>query len=679
MNKKTFIALAIVLIGACAFLFNFFYKEAKNTAITKLNEEQMIHAKQAAQGIEDFFATWTRSLNSLSKMDPIVDTDAVGKLYMKFFYEAHQEHLRTITRVDERGVILYNLPQLSSVGTDISDQKHMRELLRDHKPVISDVFRAIEGFDAVALYVPVFRGSKFKGGIAVLVNFESIANRYLDVIKIGETGYAWVLSRDGTQLYSPIPGFTGKSVFETIKDSPSLTVMVNDMLNGHEGAAIYTFDTTGDRNDGQIRKYAVYMPVHIANTFWSIAVASAEQDVLSGLVSFRNKLAFAIGAIFICGMVFSTLGAKAWLIFKEEEKRKQAEKKLKESEAKFRSYIESAPLAIFVADREGRLMDFNFAALNLLGYDAAILSNMHILDLHPEGDREKVLREFATLLETGHVETEIRVKKRDGQIIWVLLNVAMFSDRLSLGYCQDITEHKQAEEMLRQHEKELMMLTGRLISTQEEELRRLSRDLHDDLTQRLAVLAMDAGMIEQQLRPMKTPVAEETRDLKLKLIEVSEEVHDLSRQLHPSILEDLGLVQAVQSECATFTKRTGIVVSLVPGDVPPAIPNEIALCLYRVIQEGLRNIDKHAQTNEVSIALQGIDDGVGLLIQDFGIGFDLRNVQEKIGIGLAGMRERVRLVGGTMLLQSEAGKGTEIQISIPLGGKHGQTARTDCR
>ena len=113
----------------------------------------------------------------------------------------------------------------------------MRELLRDHKPVISDVFRAVEGFDAVALHVPVFRGSVFKGSIGILINFESLAKRYLDVIKIGETGYAWVVSRDGTQLYSPIPGFTGKSVFETMKDSPSLMVMVNDMLKGHEGAA----------------------------------------------------------------------------------------------------------------------------------------------------------------------------------------------------------------------------------------------------------------------------------------------------------------------------------------------------------------------------------------------------------------------------------------------------------
>jgi signal transduction histidine kinase len=120
-------------------------------------------------------------------------------------------------------------------------------------------------------------------------------------------------------------------------------------------------------------------------------------------------------------------------------------------------------------------------------------------------------------------------------------------------------------------------------------------------------------------------------------------------------------------------------LSFAPSDVPDATPNDIALCLYRVIQEGLRNIATHAKTNEARIALQGLDGGVGLLIQDLGIGFDVRGVREKSGIGLAGMKERVRLVGGTMSLRSEPGKGTEIQISIPLGGEHGQTACTDRR
>ena len=165
---------------------------------------------------------------------------------------------------------------------------------------------------------------------------------------------------------------------------------------------IYTFDGIGDRNAGQTRKYAVYMPVHIGNTFWSIAVASAEQDVLSGLISFRNKLAFVIGALFICGMVFSTLGAKAWFIVKEEEKRKQAEKKLQESEQiaeKFSTLFHAAPFAMALATTpDGVLYDVNQAWLDLAGFtrkEAVIGKTSVELELIREAEpRERILNEF---------------------------------------------------------------------------------------------------------------------------------------------------------------------------------------------------------------------------------------------------------------------------------------------
>jgi two-component system, cell cycle sensor histidine kinase and response regulator CckA len=187
MNSRVFktipIALAIALTGVSALLFGSFYREAKNTAITKLNEEQMIHARQAARGIEDFFATWTRSLSGLAKIEATIDNDVAGEKIMMAFYNANQEQIRAITRLDERGVILHNFPSSSSVGLDISDQKHVRELLQDHKVVVSDVFKAVEGFDAVALHVPIFKGAVLKGSIGILIDFENLTSRYLDVIR----------------------------------------------------------------------------------------------------------------------------------------------------------------------------------------------------------------------------------------------------------------------------------------------------------------------------------------------------------------------------------------------------------------------------------------------------------------------------------------------------------------
>jgi signal transduction histidine kinase len=325
-RKKTiFIALALVIAGACIVIFEGVYLEAKSAAITKLNQQQMIYARLAAQGIEEFFAAWTRNLNALSQMNTVVADDREGKAVLKLFYETNQARIMEIARVDAKGVIRDDFPDNNAVGLDISHQKHIVALLRDHKPVISEVFRTIEGIDSVALHVPVLQANEFKGSVEILVDFKSLAKRYLEVIKVGETGYAWVISQAGTILYTPVPGFIGKSVLEADKDNPSSGALVSAMLQGREGTAEYTSQRIGVRHVSPIRKYAVYVPVRLGNTFWSICVASSEEDVFADLTTFRNKLAVAMSLLFIVGVVLSTLGARAWLIVKEEEKNARAE------------------------------------------------------------------------------------------------------------------------------------------------------------------------------------------------------------------------------------------------------------------------------------------------------------------------------------------------------------------
>ena len=233
----------------------------------------------------------------------------------------------------------------------------------------------------------------------------------------------------------------------------------------------------------------------------------------------------------------------------------------------------------------------------------------------------------------------------------------------------NLRRRRKAEQALSKSKQDLHGLTARLIDTQEEELSHLSRELHDDLTQRLAGLAIDAGMIEQQLKSLQVPAAQELNDMKMKLIEVSEDVHSLSRQLHPTILDDLGLVEAVKSECMVFSRRTGIALSFEPNNMPGAIPKDIALCLYRVIQEGLKNIEKHAKITQAQISLQGLSGSIRLLIQDVGAGFDPHTMKNKAGLGLSSIRERVGFINGTMSIKSEQGKGTEIEVFVPLEGR----------
>jgi PAS domain S-box-containing protein len=225
---------------------------------------------------------------------------------------------------------------------------------------------------------------------------------------------------------------------------------------------------------------------------------------------------------------------------------------------------------------------------------------------------------------------------------------------------------RESERILRQNESDLRGLAGRLIRAQEEERSRLARELHDDLAQRLAVFAIDVGKLEQQLKDPPAVLQEELHEMRNDIVKISQDVHSLSRQLHPSILDDLGLIKAIESECTNFSRREGIEIVFRHEDIPTAIPKDISLSLYRIIQEGLRNISKHACAEHISVFLKGTDHDVLLSVQDDGIGFDWAEVRKQPGLGLSSMRERTRLINGELSIQTQPEKGTVISIRVPL-------------
>ncbi len=456
--RKWLLALAMLLFtGFCALLFSGVYRDAKNAAIANLNAEQKIHAKQAARGIEDFFSAWRSSLAALAKMDEVIDADGDGARNLQLFYEAHREQIRSITRVDERGVIVATYPFTGVVGSDISSQEHVREILRTHEPIVSDAFRAVQGFEAVALHVPVFRGAEFKGSLAVVLDFDSVVKRYLDVIKIGDTGYAWVVSRGGTILYSPVPGLPGQRALERFRSSPSATAILSAMLEGREGVGTYVVDLGGQPAAGPVLKYAVYVPVRLPGTFWSVAVASSERELLAGLVAFRNRLALIVGLVYLGGMAFAVGGAKAWLTVRAEERRRQAEQTSRESEQRFHTLFESSPDGIFLTDPETlEIVDCNPAACAMNGYDRRELLGRSINVLHTEEVVRRLeggvegRRAFVRRLgEEGSVTVRSVHRRKDGSLFDLETSMCLLTLAgrvLVMGIDRDITGRKAAEE-----------------------------------------------------------------------------------------------------------------------------------------------------------------------------------------------------------------------------------------
>jgi two-component system, cell cycle sensor histidine kinase and response regulator CckA len=456
MKKNRLLLLLVFLMGLCALLIVSLYQEAKREAIDHLNVQQSLHAMQAARGIEDVFAHWTGILTVLSEMSHIVTLDQKGREAINGFYNANRDQIKGITRVDAKGRIIHTIPfDEKLIGRDISSQKHVQEVMRTHKPVVSDVFTAVQGYATVALHVPVFKEKIYQGTIAIVIDFQSLARRYVEVIKIGKTGYAWLISRDGTELYCPVPGHTGKSVFETCKDFPSLLAMTREMLKGQQGITTYTFNQIGEQAVKPVVKHAVYMPIKVGNTFWAIAVASSEDEVLASLAAFRDRL-FLIVVFFLLGAgLFSYYGLKAWFIIRENESRRKAETALKESEEKFRKAFYTSPDSININRMsDGMFISMNEGFCRITGYTEKEISGRTSVELNiwanPQ-DRQKLLDGLEKEGEVRNLDAAYRMK--NGELRYGLMSASvihLLGEPHILSITRDITERRRAEEKLRE-------------------------------------------------------------------------------------------------------------------------------------------------------------------------------------------------------------------------------------
>jgi signal transduction histidine kinase len=212
----------------------------------------------------------------------------------------------------------------------------------------------------------------------------------------------------------------------------------------------------------------------------------------------------------------------------------------------------------------------------------------------------------------------------------------------------------------------LKFAQGALLAGQEAEGKRIARELHDSVSQDLCNLILDMAQLQQELLGSPGNVCDRINSQKEKLMDLSDEVSSVCRQLHPSVLERIGLNQAMEHLCQEFTERKGLHIRFSHGDSPASLPVASALCLYRVAQEGLRNIVRHARTKHATVLLSASGGCLHLSIEDDGVGFDSKKVSGKARLGLVSMQERVRLAGGSLSIQSEPGHGTRIDLRVPL-------------
>ena len=361
----------------------------------------------------------------------------------------------------------------------------------------------------------------------------------------------------------------------------------------------------------------------------------------------------------------------------ERRQRRQAEEKLRESEERFRTLFQTAGSVIGVVTPEGRILEFNPEAERVTGWRREEVLGRGYLGLFvPEAYKETVKADMGKVLAGQSTRgLEIPLKLRGGgerPFLWNV-NRLLGKDGQVLGVIavgQDITERKRAEEVLQESEQKLRLLTSQILTAQESERKRISRELHDELGQSLTILKLNLRAADKQLlEPVE--VKEELGSMSLYLDEVIDKVRRLSRALCPAILEDLGLVPALNYLINEFSKYYDISHHF--EDLDHLFDKEAQIIIFRIFQEALTNIARHARATKVRLAVQE-SAGVALFeVEDNGQGFEVSETLSRPsmvkGLGLAALDERAKMLGGSLRIWSQKGQGTRITCTIPVDQK----------
>ncbi|MHB8068790.1 MAG: hybrid sensor histidine kinase/response regulator [Desulfobaccales bacterium] len=361
----------------------------------------------------------------------------------------------------------------------------------------------------------------------------------------------------------------------------------------------------------------------------------------------------------------------------ERRQRRQTEAMLRESEERFRTLFETAGSFISVTTTKGLLLEVNPEAERVSGWPRQEVLGRSFLELYvPETFKEKVKADFQKVL-AGEATRgfEMPLKLREGgerPFLWNV-NRLLGKEGQVLGVMavgQDITERKRSEEVLLESEQKLRLLTSQILTAQESERKRISRELHDELGQSLTILKLNLRAAGRQL-PEPGGVKEELDGMSLYLDEVIDKVRRLSRALCPAILEDLGLVPALHYLINEFSKYYDINHCIDLEDLDLRFDKEAQIIIFRIFQEALTNIVRHAQATKVRVAVQESKGMAIFEVEDNGRGFEVSEILSgpsmDRGLGLAALDERAKMLGGSLRIRSRKGRGTRITCAVPVG------------
>lgn len=359
----------------------------------------------------------------------------------------------------------------------------------------------------------------------------------------------------------------------------------------------------------------------------------------------------------------------------QELQRAQAE--TEESRNRYRELYESIPIGYVTIDISGRIFDLNPAGASLLRIDPIRQLNNFFFFFFSSDEADASLLFLRRVLKEGKPDSlESKMKRQDETSFMAALQAAPVEsgegqgERLRIAF-RDISRRKEIEEALRQHQLELetnrlelQELMAKLFTAQEEERRRIACDLHDDHCQRITALILEASAMEKVIRAVVPSLVPRMNSLKIKLSDILDDFRHMTHELHPRHLDTVSLACSMRTYIKDFMDYSNLDVNFEERDVPVQLPMPMTICLYRLLQESLGNIRKHANAKHVAVSLSGLGGQIELRVSDDGSGFN--SSEHKKGLGLTSMQERVRPLRGHVCIDSKQGRGTVVSVKIPL-------------
>lgn len=678
----------LIVISLVVFLLFFIlqfaiYENVKKQTMQNVFSEQLIYAEQAASGIQNYVNSDKNVLNFLSRFPDIINLNGRGKTILKDYLHHYSEDIKGVTRVNKKGIITFTYPDTASIGIDISHQNHFIKCRETQKPVISEIFIAVQGFRTIALHVPVFNKGKFDGTIAFLLSFDNIAKKFIKNIHIRKSGSAWVVSKNGVEISSPFPANVGKNVYQLYKDSPEVISMLKEALKGKEGFKKFHQNVVRKQKKENIPKLATFYPVSFGNTFWSIVITTPEDEAMNALVGIRSKFQVLIISLLLTFAISVYLIFRFKVILEEQKKRTAISVALNESEERYSELVDKMLDGVYKSSHEGKFLQVNNAMVNMLGYGSK--KELYDIDIKKQLYFKESDRESAALTEKLEEMAIFRLKKKDGSEIWVEDHGRHVQDKKGKviyheGVMRDVSERLKTEaELIKAKEKaeEANRLKSNFLAHMSHELR----------TPLVGILGyaefLESRLSDEELKEMIRTIRTSGKRLNATLnsiLDISkvESENTEIKLVNFDIIKRLG-------EQATLFKATAASKNLQLYYKPAVEKLEIFTdedLFDSIISNLLNNAIKFTSAGTVTLTADLVEGNAKIEIIDTGIGVSedqqvlifetfrqasegLSRKFEGTGLGLTLVKKYLALLGGSVTIKSKLNEGSTFTVILP--------------